>query len=114
LYVSGGCDSNKLCSFNVSTGVTDICSAGQLLPGGQCGVPVEPVTYVDNGYGGSDPTCPAGAIRGSDSPCYQLLGYPEQVMSGGVMTLSFRQATNIINVYEEWDNQCAGLEARAQ
>jgi hypothetical protein len=73
-----------------------------------------PVTYVDNGYGGFYPTCPQGAVPGSDSQCYQVLGYPEQVMSGGVMTLSFRQATNIINVYEQWDNQCAGLEARAQ
>ena len=114
LYISGGCDSNKQCGYNVSTGVTDVCTAGQLLPGGQCGVPIEPVTYVDNGYGGFYPTCPQGAVPGSDSQCYQVLGYPEQVMSGGVMTLSFRQATNIINVYEQWDNQCAGLEARAQ
>jgi hypothetical protein len=114
LFVVGGCNSNQQCSYTLSSGVTDSCPAGQALQAGQCGVAVGPVTYVDNGFSGFDPTCPAGAVPADDRQCYQLLGYPEQVMSGGVMNLSFRQATNIINVYETWDNQCAGLEARAQ
>jgi len=114
LYVSGSCDSNKQCSYNVSTGVTDVCPSGQVAQAGQCGIAIGNVTYVDNGSGIFYPTCPQGGVEGNDSLCYQLLGYPELAMSGTVMTLSFRQATNIIDVYEQWDNQCAGLEARAQ
>jgi hypothetical protein len=130
----GSCDSSN-CNYQVATGGSFAqCPAGQGMwfddgYGGvffsssgngalsaSCSMPSGAATLICDAYSNCYYQCPAGSTTGPliDGQCYQQMASPSYTLAGPVMTLSFPRPRNIINVYEEWDNQCAGLEARSQ
>ena len=127
IYVMGSCDSSN-CNFAVSTaGANGVCPAGQgeWIDDGNgglffsstgvtaCLMPIAPAELICDAYNGCFYNCPVAGVPRPDGQCYQQMGSPTYTLNAPVMGLSFPRPRNIINVYEEWDNQCAGLEARS-
>jgi hypothetical protein len=132
IFVIGSCDASS-CNFSASARVPHAqCPAGQGLwlddgggglffanPGNAdgsatCSMAIGAAELICDAYANCYYTCPSGGFPRPDGQCYQEMGSPTFTLNAPVMTLSFPRPRNIVNVYEEWDNQCAGLEARSQ